>query len=29
MQNRLGVERAAKLVFWYGMLRGNIAADDY
>jgi hypothetical protein len=29
LRNRLGVERAAKLVFCYRMLRGNITTDDY
>jgi len=29
LRNRLDVQRAAKLVFCYRMLRGNIADDDY
>lgn len=29
LRNRLGVERAAKLVFCYRMLRGKSADDDY
>jgi len=29
LRNRLGVERAAKLVFCYRMLRGKTADDDY
>ena len=29
LRNRLGVERAAKLVFCYRMLRGNMNVDEY
>jgi len=29
LRNRLGVDRAAKLVFCYRMLRGSSAEDDY
>ena len=29
LRNRLGVERAAKLVFCYRMLRGNMNVDQY